>query len=139
MPAHTRYKLWSAAFCAKKNPYGRCREATTAMKKAFPELEIVPGVVHTDIGERMHFWCKAPDGSIVDPTKGQFGAIFKYVPWYPGMALDVGACVHCGSRIRKPVYDLKVTPPREYTCSQACEEKLAAELNGEVGEFRVVG
>ncbi len=51
---------------------GLCHEASLAMSLAFPELNVVYGEAYTNTGIVYHWWCKAPDGTIVDPTKRQF-------------------------------------------------------------------
>lgn len=71
-----------------KNPYGRCKEETKAMKQVFPHLETVYGYYHCPIwGSRRHFFLYDPtrNNLIVDPTAKQFpsGGAFTYTIDYP--------------------------------------------------------
>lgn len=62
---------------------GMCDAATKEMCRVFPELTRVPGHVYTMRGRLEHWWCVAPDGSVVDPTygHGQFhGGVLQYDP-----------------------------------------------------------
>jgi hypothetical protein len=80
---------------------GKCTEATIAMAAAFPELMRVAGFVYCAWGRDEHWWCVAPDGTIVDPTVSQFAGPVSYE------ALDLndpshvariptGRCPDCG-------------------------------------------
>ncbi len=52
---------------------GRCRELAEAAVKVDPTLTLIRGYYHCPFwGEQQHWWCKAPDGKIVDPSKDQF-------------------------------------------------------------------
>jgi hypothetical protein len=72
------YADWTAAFVAQHNGFvrGLCSEATTKMVVAFPELRRACGFatwVANRVVRDQHWWCVAPDGMIVDPTRAQFG------------------------------------------------------------------
>jgi hypothetical protein len=62
---------------------GRCREMSEALVKADPTLTLVRGhYVCPMWGRQQHWWCKRPNGEIVDPTVGQFptrGVAAEYV------------------------------------------------------------
>jgi hypothetical protein len=79
----SEYQAWiDTKYPTQASAYGKCYEATTAMVSAFPELRRVRGQVITVLwGERDHWWCVAPNGSVVDPTKRQFPAVLRYMPW----------------------------------------------------------
>lgn len=52
----------------------RCRELADKLVEQFPELRRAAGY-YTPLGETApvaHWWCVAPDGSIVDPSAHQF-------------------------------------------------------------------
>lgn len=73
---------------------GFCYEYTHRMASAFPELRTASGYYCApNEGEIPHWWCVAPDGSVVDPTAGQFqhqGG--SYVEKQPGEG-----CLRCGN------------------------------------------
>lgn len=96
---------------------GDCREYTYKMVATFPELETQAGFYYDLIwGERMHWWCKAPDGTVVDPTAAQFPTkgTGKYVH-VPEEERPVGKCMGCGGL----VYAADYCPPS--ICSRECE------------------
>jgi hypothetical protein len=52
---------------------GKCKEMSEALVAADPSLTLVRGHYYDAAwGEQPHWWCKKPDGTIVDPTKDQF-------------------------------------------------------------------
>jgi hypothetical protein len=52
---------------------GKCKEMSEAAVAEDPTLTLVRGHYYCPIwGEQPHWWAKAPDGKIVDPTKDQF-------------------------------------------------------------------
>jgi hypothetical protein len=120
------YEEWIATYLARvgNNGYGKCQAATGEMVAAFPELTIVRGHVEASWGRRSHFWCTAPDGSIVDPTAAQFPALFGYDPWKPGDEIMVGKCMNCGEEIWAAVTTLDEPPARQFHCSDRCLREL---------------
>lgn len=74
---------------------GRCLELSTAAVAADPTLRLVRGWYHCPMwGERQHWWCVRPDGTVVDPTVTQFptaGAGAEYEE-YAGLV----DCEECG-------------------------------------------
>lgn len=99
-----KYAEWIAAYvAAQPNQYvrGHCHKATRAMVEAFPELRRAAGFVFVTWGREEHWWCVAPDSTIVDPTQAQFEAVFEYEE----LDLDdpktrervpIGKCMNCG-------------------------------------------
>lgn len=128
------YAEWIAAYVAKhQSLLGLCSSATTEMVAAFPELQRVPGRVLTAAwGEREHWWCVAPDGTVVDPTASQFpGGVAEYIPWRPGSEVRVGKCINCGEVIYARPQELGKPPQGLYStsfCDARCYEAAAAEL-----------
>jgi len=98
-----------------------CAEATLEMKKVFPELQRVRGLVHTidrwEIENKYpHWWLTDPwDSSIVDPTVLQFCLciISAYVPADEARGELTGKCPNCGGIC----YD------HEYLCSDKCDKE----------------
>jgi hypothetical protein len=79
---------------------GGCAGATLEMIQEFPELKRVAGFANG----AEHFWCVAPDETILDPTAGQFvGLTIEYRPFQPGDVVKVGRCMDCGDDIEVAV------------------------------------
>lgn len=126
------YRAWIEAYVASQpRSYvrGKCAAATLAMVEAFPELKRQCGFVHVDWGREQHWWCVAPDGSIVDPTVSQypFGYAFEYEPLDLSNPADVariptGKCANCGGHIYNH-FDSTV-------CSDECHREYCAYLSG---------
>ena len=55
--------------------FGHCYHACLELTEKFPELKIVQGTVHSDMGLRDHYWCLDENNIIVDPTACQFQMI----------------------------------------------------------------
>ena len=115
-----QYEAWiSERYPTQQSAYGKCAEATTSMVAAFPELKRVRGHYFCLIwGEREHWWCIAPDETIVDPTRKQFPtqSDTAYTPWVEGTPEPTGRCPNCGDTC----YDGR------YCCSERCERDYAA-------------
>lgn len=120
------YRAWIEAYVASiPNGFvrGVCADATQLMAAEFPELRRVAGFAHVSWGRDQHWWCVAPDGTIVDPTVSQF----------PGRAVDyeeldlekdqeripTGVCMDCGD----DTYGGKLF------CSTRCENATLRYLN----------
>ena len=75
MKIDPRYQRWIDENAPKdaRTARGRCGVETRAMCAAFPELRAAGGYYY-GATERpsQHWWCIAPDGTIVDPTAIQF-------------------------------------------------------------------
>lgn len=94
------YLDWIAENVSKE--YGQCAEVTERMKEAFPELERVRGHYYCHTwGERSHWWMVDSEGTIIDPTKGQFpsNGHGSYKPWEEGSVEPTGMCPNCGEMI----------------------------------------
>lgn len=102
---------------------GKCHEATEKMVAAFPELRRTCGFVIAPWGEDQHWWCVAPDGSIVDPTVEQFHVVFGYEevdPSKPHRPIPTGKCMNCSG----PTYE------ERSICGPSCERELDAYYSG---------
>lgn len=121
-----KYEAWIQEY-VERTPFlrGQCDIATREMVAKFPELKRVGGFVYPPWGREQHWWCLAPDGTILDPTREQ----------YPGWcdlgyeAIDLsnpeeakrvptGRCMDCGG----DVYE------HATFCNKTCEEKTRAYL-----------
>ena len=70
-----RYQRWIDENAPKdaRTARGRCGVETRAMCAAFPELRAAGGYYYGAMEHpSQHWWCVAPDGTIVDPTAIQF-------------------------------------------------------------------
>jgi len=105
--------------------YGKCADVTTAMVEAFDELRRVRGHHYDPIwGEREHWWCVAPDGTIVDPTAAQFpnNGLGPYSEIDEATHQEpTGMCPNCGDYI----FD------GGQCCSQSCHNQFVASLMGD--------
>lgn len=107
---------------------GKCASATKAMVVAFPELRRVAGFAHVDHQwTDQHWWCVAPDGTVVDPTAEQFGQVGQHLVDYEELDLNdpktrgmipTGRCMDCGD----PVYNGATF------CNSECERSTDAYL-----------
>lgn len=130
-----KYKVWIKEYI-ERTPHllGRCHEASAEMRAAFPELKEKKGYVQTLAwGEREHVWLVDEEGSILDPTKGQFPQVLSYREWVPGSLTRVGRCMECGEHIWKCVDSLE--GEREVICGPKCAEAAEAELNERVASY----
>lgn len=112
--------------------YGHCEQVTEKMVAAFPELKRVKGHYYCLVwGERGHWWCVAPDGAIVDPTKIQFPSkgAGQYVELDPDAEQPIGLCLNCGGEC----YASQGGTPN--TCSKECDDAAVADLNASIRGF----
>ncbi len=84
---------------SRETAYGACERVCRAMKDKFNELELIRGHYYcTNWGRREHWWLKAPDGEMLDPTAIQFPS--KGFGDYEELAKDTpeptGKCPNCG-------------------------------------------
>lgn len=78
---------------------GKCKEMSEEMVQSDPTLTLVRGHYHCPIwGKQAHWWCKRPNGTIVDPTKAQFpsSGTGEYVE-FDGTV----ECSNCGKTMRE--------------------------------------
>lgn len=118
-----RYQDWITDLGS--NLFGRCRGVTKEMVEAFPELRRVRGHYHCPIwGKRAHWWCVAPDGSIVDPTVSQFPSrgIGEYVLLDETAPIPTGKCPDCGEYVYGTTF-----------CNDSCERRTAEYLRSSAG------
>lgn len=124
----TAYSEWIASYLERnRSTLGKCHSATSEMMTEFPELQLVKGHVYCPFGKRGHVWLKDPDGKVVDPTASQFGMVFDYEPWEPGMEVRVGRCMECGVDIWRAV-DTLDEDHSDCICSKECEAMFAAQF-----------
>ncbi len=126
----TTYASWTAEYVLRHKDFvrGKCADATKEMVAAFPELKRVAGLLTVlwlhRTGPRaaptieQHWWCVAPDGSVVDPTIRQFDG--AYIISREPLDLDdpearrkvpTGKCMDCGAQ----------TYEGSAFCSETCE------------------
>ena len=85
---------------------GRCRELSEAACAEDPTLQLVRGHYYCPIWNRdePHWWCKKPDGTIVDPTKRQFPSAGSGVyTEFNGMV----ECAQCGKVVKEEEADIE--------------------------------
>lgn len=132
------YAEWIREYESRNQDYvaGLCADATRRMVVAFPELKRVAGTAYSAMRTTEHWWCVAPDGTVVDPTARQFSGcgVVEYVPWKPGDEVRVGRCMNCGEDIYERVESLQGS--RREICGETCEREMAAWINGEVTKYR---
>lgn len=111
--------------------WGKCEKACIRMKKTFPELTIVRGLIEVERQEDFpprkveHWWCTL-DGKIIDPTKHQFPTkILSYEPVDDTKGEPTGKCLNCG----------KITYNGENTCSDKCDREFIEYLEEEAKEY----
>lgn len=117
---------------------GSCGHWSGKMKEAFPELELQAGIYipygkvynpDLDVQDKVffglnHWWLKAPDGSIVDPTFHQFvfevdGQVGTY-DFIPEDQRPIGKCMNCGNLCWRDSHS-------SMSCSPDCDEDLRRE------------
>jgi hypothetical protein len=122
------YHKWVKDNVPAEERLGQCQKWSKQIAEVFPELRIARGWVYCELGERTHWWCIAPDGTVVDPTASQFNWVFEYREFTPGDLVQVGKCMECGQMIEEEVFDLdKPTAYRRF-CDSACRSAFAASL-----------
>ena len=123
-------KLLNAVFdyiAFDNDPTGTCAKATQDLVAKFPDLRRVRGHYYCQYwGEREHWWCVAPDGTIVDPTASQFPSLGggKYIEWQEGEEEPIGRCINCGGY----VFTSKNNDMDHNFCSTVCADQCSREL-----------
>lgn len=83
---------------------GKCKEMSEARVKANPTLMLVRGYYYCPVwGEQPHWWTKAADGTIHDPTKDQFPSKGSGV--YVEFDGNV-ECSNCGKSMKEEEADI---------------------------------
>lgn len=128
-----KYKEWIRAHYSDfSSALGQCKVACQRMKDVFPELEITNGFVTLMFTrEQTHWWCKDPDGNIVDPTAIQYREGGTPIIDYEEITDDHDErkypktkCMNCGE-----YYYVK--PELEGVMhTKECEKEFCAYLNG---------
>ena len=100
-----KYKEWIDNY--QGNIFRKCIEVTNEMKEAFPELEIVKGMVTIveDFNDYPHQWLKNEQGKIVDPTAKQWLGIVEYKEIREADDKPVGKCPNCGKWVYGRFYN----------------------------------
>lgn len=131
-----KYEQWIAERIAEAyngeawRTMGRCASEVRLMAQTFPELTIVRGhvqaVFSTGVHKRAHWWLTRADGTIVDPTRGQYtGPVLAYEPYQAGDPIRLGVCANCGKEIwGSPSAGVGTV------CSTECHREYAAYLQG---------
>ena len=95
---------------------GKCKELAEAARRADHALKLVRGWYHCPLwGKQAHWWCVAPDGTIVDPSVKQFptAGVGAHYEEYNGVI----TCEYCGAET--PEGDAYVVEHHAY-CSYDC-------------------
>lgn len=78
---------------------GKCKEMSEALVADDPTLQLVRGWYHCPIwGKQEHWWCKTPEGKIIDPTARQFPS--KGIGEYEEFA-GIFSCAECGTDVKE--------------------------------------
>jgi hypothetical protein len=94
---------------------GKCKEMSEALVASDPTLTLVRGFYICPIwGEQQHWWCKKPNGTVVDPTKDQFPS--RGIGTYVEFTGKIN-CSNCGKEINEEEADIE---GRYAFCSYKC-------------------
>ena len=98
---------------------GKCKQMSEEAVAKDPTLTLVRGhYICWSLGKQEHWWTTRKDGSIFDPTVGQFPEphIGDYIP-FDGLT----NCEQCGKRIHEDEMQMAGNYP---VCSGRCHAKL---------------
>ena len=125
-----KYKEWiDKNYPTRESAVTNCHYACEKMKEVFPELKIVAGWING----AEHWWCKDPNGEVVDPTFAQYQLNNpRYREFKPGDSVRVGKCMECGNDIYQEVQELE--GPRVNFCDAECEGIYARAWEREMRE-----
>lgn len=131
----SKYVQWVNEWRRSNDQRYRCRSASNSLVEAFPELRLVRGWAHVFYDEGVlgtrtahyeHWWCEAPDGTVVDATNEQWisdlgGEIFGYEEYDPQFhgPEPIGKCMCCG---------MLIFPGDNGDCTWACTPECESEL-----------
>lgn len=79
---------------------GKCKEMSEELCRADESLTLVRGFYHDPVyGKEQHWWCKKPEGTIIDPTEKQFpfGGIPELYEEFNGIC----ECDECGKEFKE--------------------------------------
>lgn len=94
---------------------GKCKEMSEALIIEDSTLTLVRGHYICPIwGEQAHWWCKKPDGTIVDPTKLQFPSRGA------GDYIEFDGTVECSNCNKKMLEQEAIFESRYCFCSGEC-------------------
>lgn len=102
---------------------GKCKEMSEALVAQDPSLTLVRGHYFCPSwGQQAHWWCKKPDGTIIDPTKDQFPSkgIGTYVEFD-----GVVHCSNCGKEGKEEDFEYE---SRYAFCSYECHGQFVGVL-----------
>lgn len=96
---------------------GKCKELAEAAVVADPTLRLVRGWYFCPIWgtDEQHWWCERPDGTVVDPTAGQFPSLgHGFYEEFDGIFV----CEECGREF--PEKEAYPTGNSHLVCSTTC-------------------
>lgn len=99
---------------------GKCKEMSEALCAEDPTLRLVRGHYYCPIWntEEPHWWCEKPDGTVVDPTKLQFGS--KGLGTYTEFN-GICECAECGKEVPEEIARID---GRYAFCSTKCNMRF---------------
>lgn len=134
-PIKSEYKQWIIDnYPTPNSAINLCREACEKMKEAFPELTLTNGLIQvgTEKDERTHWWCKDPEGNVVDPTAHQYKIFGMRIVFYNEIddehdlrKYPQGKCANCG----ETYFIGKNNWGDSTTCSSKCFQDYCDYLN----------
>jgi len=102
---------------------GKCKEMSEALIAQDPTLILVRGYYMCPLwGEQEHWWTKAQDGTIIDPTKDQFlsKGCGEYIEFDGTLQ-----CSECGKTMKEEEADID---GRYAFCSYECHGRFVGVL-----------
>jgi hypothetical protein len=130
----SKYKEWiDKNYPTYQSALAQCVKACKDMVIVFPELKTTNGFAHFIHCEpRAHWWCKDPEGNIVDPTAHQFpkylgSPIMDYEEIddnHPARMYAQAKCMNCGE------YYYETPELRGVLHNKRCENEFINYLNG---------
>ena len=105
---------------------GKCYEMSLALTEVDHELTLVRGYYHCPLWNKRepHWWCKYPDGRIVDPTVKQFPSwqLAQHDPssFYEEFDGNI-ECAECGKIVKEE--DARIDGNYAF-CSTACNMRF---------------
>lgn len=102
---------------------GKCKEMSEELCASNPTLRLVRGHYWCPIwGDQPHWWCKQPDGTVIDPSKNQFPS--KGCGTYTEFN-GIIPCSNCGKAVTEEEADIE----GNYAfCSYECHGRFVGVL-----------